>query len=483
MHRSHRLTAVLFAFLTLAPVAVQAQDALPPPDAVAPQAFSPAQIEQLVAPVALYPDQMLGQVLMASTYPLELVEASRWRQEPGNANLQGDQLAAALEQQPWDPSVKSLVQFPQVLSMMDHNLEWTEQLGNAFLAQQADVGNAVQNLRARAQSTGNLTSSPQETVAGGPGAIEIMPAQPDIVYVPTYNPQVAYGAWPYPGYPPYYFPPPPGYYYSAPGIIAFGVGIGVLDLFWDWDRWDWQHRRIDIDDRRFEEINRGHSPLVHGEWEHNPYHRHGVPYNNPTVREHFNSSTAAAHANYRGYDASHRVVPLTGAMMPPQQSRNASPERSDDHSHWQHMGNPPQAHENAQPQLQNRETPRTEFHNQVMQTPVVTTAPSPAQTERREFHPQAQPRPNMQPTIQVQPQQRSAPVFESFSRGPDVRAQSQRGSFSRSTMPRPEVHQVPQSQVQHAAPVAPQHAAPAGGGGHDDHGGNGSGRDDHNRNH
>ena len=250
MPRTHRFSALVLVLLAFLPQMAFGQDAMqPPPDQyaqpqgapVAPQpTYSPQQLDELLAPIALYPDQLVGQVLMASTYPLEVVEASRWRQDSANANLQGDQLAAALEQQSWDPSVKSLVQFPQVLSMMDQNLQWTEQLGDAFLAQQSDVSNSVQNLRQRAQTAGHLQSTPQQTVAGGSGRDRHpASAQPDVVYVPTYNPQVVYGSWAYPDYPPYYFAPPPGYLLFAPGMFAFRrrywrrrsfLGLGPLGL-------------------------------------------------------------------------------------------------------------------------------------------------------------------------------------------------------------------------------------------------------------
>jgi hypothetical protein len=188
--------------------------------------FKPEELDQLVAPIALYPDPLLAQVLMASTYPLDVVQAARFAKD--NASLKGDQRDQALQKQRWDDSVKSLVSFPDVLTMMDAKLDWTQKLGDAFLAQQADVMNAVQRLRAKAQATGNLKSSPQQTVTAEPAAatpaapagqapvtvvveqapatvIKIEPANPQVVYVPTYNPTVVYGAWPYPAYPPAYY--------------------------------------------------------------------------------------------------------------------------------------------------------------------------------------------------------------------------------------------------------------------------------------
>src|SRR5262249_23049343 len=162
--------------------------------------FRPEEIEQLVAPIALYPDALVSQILMASTYPLEIVEADRWAK--ANKTLQGEALTKALEAQNWDPSVKSLVNFPQVLAMMSEKLDMTQRLGDAFLAQQKEVLDAIQWLRAKAQSQGNLKTTPQQTViveqpAPGSAVVRIEQADPQVVYVPTYDPAVVYGAWPY----------------------------------------------------------------------------------------------------------------------------------------------------------------------------------------------------------------------------------------------------------------------------------------------
>jgi hypothetical protein len=190
--------------------------------------FKPEEIEQLVAPIALYPDSLVSQILMASTYPLEVVEAARWAK--ANKTLQGDALTAALEQQPWDPSVKSLVNFPQVLAMMNEKLDLTQRLGDAFLAQQKDVLDAVQRLRAKAQ--GNLKTTKEQTViveqsAAQTTVIQIEPTNPQVVYVPTYNPTVVYGAWPYPAYPPYAYYPPGYVATTAAFSFAAGVALGA----------------------------------------------------------------------------------------------------------------------------------------------------------------------------------------------------------------------------------------------------------------
>ena len=219
----------------LLPVAVQAQTQPAPAPAAAPapaeDLLKAEQLEQLVAPIALYPDNLLAQTLMASTYPLEVVEASRWASQ--NKKLQGDELRKALEAQRWDDSVKSLIATPSVLDMMNTKLSWTQKLGDAVLAQQSDVMDAVQRLRARAQALKKLETTKEQKVTlkteQNKQVIVIEPAQPDTVYVPYYNPSVVYGAWPYPAYPPYYYPPAPAYYGGAllATGLAFGAGVAL----------------------------------------------------------------------------------------------------------------------------------------------------------------------------------------------------------------------------------------------------------------
>ncbi|MBU3565489.1 DUF3300 domain-containing protein [Polynucleobacter sp. MWH-HuK1] len=198
---------------------------------------SQAQLEALVAPIALYPDPLVSQILMASTYPLEVSEATNWLRN--NSNLKGDTLNKALQQQNWDASVKSLVSFPPVLEMMGSQLTWTQNLGNAVLAQQSDTMSAIQALRAKAKKTGALQSNAQQTVttqgSGSSETIVIQPANPQVVYVPSYNPTVVYGTWPYPAYPPvaYY---PPGYV-AGTALLSFGVGMAVGAALWGGCHW------------------------------------------------------------------------------------------------------------------------------------------------------------------------------------------------------------------------------------------------------
>jgi hypothetical protein len=193
-----------------------------------------AQLQQLVAPIALYPDSLVAQILAASTFPEQVVEADRWVQ--ANPDLKGDALGKAVDQQPWDPSVKALTAFPSVLGNMDKNLSWTSSLGDAYYNQQQDVMDAVQVMRKRAEDAGNLKTTPQQTVTTQGSTVIIQPANPDVVYVPAYNPWLVYGGpvYPWPGWYPY-----PGIWFGGPYLsFGFGFGIGWFGGFgWGWGHW------------------------------------------------------------------------------------------------------------------------------------------------------------------------------------------------------------------------------------------------------
>ncbi len=233
------------------PTVAEAQAALAP----APVAYSRAQLDQMLAPIALYPDQLLLELLMASTFPQQLIDAEQWLQDPTNAALKGDALVAALQPLPWDPSVKSLVAFPQIVAMMNAHLDWTEALGTAFANQQVAVMARVQFLRERAARAGRLASTKQLVVHHSEGEIVIEPADPDMIYVPVYNPAEVYGDWPDRDQPPVYIPPPPGLYAGALGAgIGFSVGFGVARPLWGWGHPDWRRHEVVVDPRRFERI-------------------------------------------------------------------------------------------------------------------------------------------------------------------------------------------------------------------------------------
>lgn len=245
--------------------------------------FKPEELEALVAPIALYPDALLAQVLMASTYPLEIVEAARWSK--ANPDLKEQALQDALQKQSWDPSVKSLAAFPSVLQMMNDKLDMTQKLGDAFLGQQKDVMSAVQRLRARAQAAGNLKSGKEQTVTteqdGSTTIIKIEPTQPEVVYVPSYSTTVVYGPWPYPMYPPYYYPPPPGY---AAGGIFFGFTMGII-IGSAWGGCNWHGGGVYINVNNYNRVN--HTNISNGNWQHSPEHRKGVQYRDQASRDKF----------------------------------------------------------------------------------------------------------------------------------------------------------------------------------------------------
>ncbi len=340
---------------------------------------SPAQIDALVAPIALYPDPLLAQILTASTYPLEIVLADRWLQAPENAALHGDSLAAALLPQPWDPSVKSLVPFAPILNMMDENLAWTEQLGDAFLADEGAVMDSVQRLRHQAQQSGSLRSTAQQNVIQQGPDVQIEPPNPDVLYIPAYDPNMAYGTWPYPEDPPFYFPDD----YGGVPIGPYGFGwmsVAIVAPLWGWGYCDWHGHGIGVNWNQFNAMG-GHLPGHSvGPWHHNVDHRLGVPYRDSRTRERFlgASATPDARRAVRGY-------PPPGA-----------------------------------PALR-VEAPRRQ-------------APSPAPTLRVAPPPQAPPQSFSRPRID---RPAPPPTFESFGSRAQVQAQSERGRSSmQAPMPR-----------------------------------------------
>jgi hypothetical protein len=266
------------------------------------QNLSIPQLQALVAPIALYPDSLLGQCLMAATYPLEVAEAANWQRN--NANLKGQALDDALKNQTWDNSVKSLVSFPTALAQLGNQLSWTQKLGDAYLAQPKDLFQALQNLRAKAQKAGNLQSGEQITVSTTPQQeIVIAPSNPQVIYVPTYNPTVIYGAWPYPAYPPY---PPyyaPGYNAAAVGLMSFGLGMAVGAALWSTPHWG--SGSITINNNQFNNFNRNYNNFQNraperfgneSNWGYNPAHRDGVPYSNSSLANRYGGETAGQQA-------------------------------------------------------------------------------------------------------------------------------------------------------------------------------------------
>ncbi len=295
MKRRSLLTLSVFALALSAVRGVRAQDA---------KTFKPEELDQMLAPVALYPDPLLSQILMAAGYPLEIVEAARWQQ--ANPALKGDAAVQAVKDKDWDTSVKSLVAFPDVLKQLNEHLDWTQKIGDAMIEQQADVADSIQRLRAKAAAAGNLQSTPQQAVttegSGDNVQYIIQPANPEVVYVPQYNPSWAYGPWPYPAYPPVYYP--------FGGALATGFlwGLGIaagtaLIGGWTWGGRGQSYANINVNkainiDNNFNR-NRPNPPVRPdrpgagggGErWQHQPEHRKGVAYRDNATRQRFNQA-------------------------------------------------------------------------------------------------------------------------------------------------------------------------------------------------
>ena len=248
--------------------------------------FSKEELTQMLAPIALYPDALTAQILMASTYPLEVVEAERWRSQ--NLQLQGDDLDNALQEMDWDPSVKSLCHFPDILNAMSDKLDQTRKLGDAFLGQEEEVMAIVQELRDKAREEGNLNTTNEQRVIEEEGNIRIEPANPEVVYVPVYDPYYVYGPWWYPAYPPYYWYYPSGFYGGV--SISFGSGIyfGFNAFSWCW--FDWPVYRVHVDLNRTGGFHRRLDDRRDdggGFWRHNPRHRKGVAYRDLRTSERF----------------------------------------------------------------------------------------------------------------------------------------------------------------------------------------------------
>jgi hypothetical protein len=325
MFRCSKILLAL-ALLMTAPIATMAQTPAAPEPASQPPAAAPApasppaqpqaeqlkpeRLEALVAPIALYPDELLANVLAASTYPLEVVQADRWVK--GNKSLQGDALKAAVDKQQWDDSVKALASTPDVLAMMSDKIDWTKDLGDAVLAQQPDVMDAIQRLRAKAQARNKLVTNKQQKVSvqkqDNRDVIVIEQANPDTVYVPYYDPVTVYGEWPYAAYPPYYFGYPP---YIGAGVIAAGLAFGAGWAIGRWGNYwgggcNWGNRNVYVN--HFNKTNN-----IGNGWQHNPAHRQGVKYANQNVANRFGNNNMKAgvsnRMDYRGRDGQQLLKP------------------------------------------------------------------------------------------------------------------------------------------------------------------------------
>jgi hypothetical protein len=422
--------------------AVRAQDGRRP--------FTREELDQMLAPIALYPDALLSQTLMAATYPLEVVEAARWSR--ANPGLKGDAAVAAVANQDWDVSVKSLTAFPQVLANMDAHLDWTQKLGDAMLGQQQDVADSVQRLRAEAAAAGNLASNSQQTVStlgsGDDRMIEIEPVNAAMIYVPYYNPTWAYGNWPYAAYPPDYYPPQPIYGYGAPlaSGIMFGIGLAASSAIfggWNWRRGN-SYVNVNVD--RAVHIDRTFNAATvnNGQWQHNADHRKGVAYRDPAVSQQYGQSRPGVdqRQQYRGRTAN---APASQPAQPAQATARPA--------------GPPQP--NARPAVPQQPGARPAVPQQTAPVPQ-RAATQPGIARATPVQPPAAQRPGVQPLPQVQtraptttPTAQRGAALSGIDRGQQVNHEAARGRAQQTRAAAPAAAARP------AAPARPPAAAAA----------------------
>lgn len=457
--------------------------------------FTQQELDQMLAPVALYPDSLLGQVLMASTYPLEVVMADRWIKQ--NPNLKGKALIDAADRKNWDASVRALVAFPDVLAMMSEKMEWTQDLGDAFLSQPEDVSDTVQKLRDRAFKAGNLKTTEQQTVIVEREIIRIEPASPQVIYVPYYDPLWVYGTWWWPAYPPYVIHPYRPAVVVAPGVIWFGIGFTV-GAFWTahvWGHWDWHHHRVYVNPNYYGRPYPGYRPMPIGsavvskspppakQWAHEPYHRRGVVYRDQPTREKYRQIDRGAvnsRRDFRGYEG--------GRMSDRAVKPAAVPGRTPQPGPAGRIEKPgTQVAKPARPAASGEKAVKPGVQTQVPRpakpvTPdekAIRPGASPAKgarpdtvVSRPSAVPRAPERPAGSPAIE-----RSKPpqALQGMGRGNEVRRQSNWGRASREAVKaQPAPRTVPKVAPQTAPQVTPQaapRAAPRGGAGQSPKGG------------
>ncbi|WP_137822449.1 DUF3300 domain-containing protein [Pseudomonas sp. D(2018)] len=431
--------------------------------------FRTEELDQMMAPIALYPDSLLAQVLMAATYPGNVADAVAWSK--AHPDVQGDAAVKQVADQPWDPSVQSLVAFPQVLATLGQDPAWVQRVGDAFLAQPNDVMDSVQRLRRQAQAAGNLESNEQQTVsvqqaapapsstttvvqpAASTQTIIIEPADPQVVYVPSYNPTVVYGSWSYPSYPPPYYPPPPSYGYPVATALAtglaFGVGVGIVNSLWG--DCDWGGGDVDIDVNRYNNINTNRQINANqNKFVHNPVNRQGVPYRDNINRQQngLRLNGSQQREPLRGYDAD-RTAQRQRASQSMQQRGIQAPAGSNQQARERaqaasrDMRNDPQARQRAESAVQQRQR---------------TDANRPQQRPRTQNNQQVRQQARQQHTAARQQAPRNN-AFDGARQPSQTRAAASRGEASRASASRPQKASAGR-QVQR-----PAHAPSRGGGG------------------
>jgi hypothetical protein len=299
--RLRKLVAlVCVALLAHGEVALLAQDASQqaPAEPVAEQVekLPPDQLDSLVAPIALYPDPLLAQTLVAATYPLELIQLQQWLAK--HSDLKDKALADAVAKEPWDPAIQSMAAVPEVVKRLADDIQWTTQLGDAFLDQQGDVMDAVQRMRKKAEEKGSLTSNKEQTVetkvVEQKTVIVVQPTNPEVIYVPSYNPTVVYPPPIYP-YPPVYYPP----YVPGAALVSFGVGMAMGAAIWGGSccgmGWGGNNVNVNVNNNfnrnTNANINRG-GGSGNGNWQHNSQHRGGAPYSNKATASKYGGQSA-----------------------------------------------------------------------------------------------------------------------------------------------------------------------------------------------
>lgn len=456
--------------------------ALPPPlfaqdNAAGVKKFSQQELDRMLAPIALYPDSLLGQVLMAATYPLEVVMADRWIKQ--NPNLKGKALIDAADKQNWDASVRALVAFPDVISMMSEQMEWTQDLGDAFLAQPEDVMDTVQKLRDRAYKAGNLKTTEQQTVIVEKEIIRIEPASPQVIYVPVYDPWWVYGPWWWPAHPPYVIYPYRPAVVLAPGVIWFGIGFTV-GVFWTnvWGHWDWHHRHIYVNPRYYGRPYPGYRPMPIGtavvvkspppmqRWTHEPYHRRGVVYRDQHIREKYRQIDRGAinsRRDFRGYEAG-RAPDRTvrPAAVPAPAPKPGAPGRIEKPGTAAPRPSRPETAEKAVKPGVQTPAPRPSIPEKADKA--VKPGVSPAPTGRPETtvsRPGAVPQAPARPTDRTTVERGKAPqALQGMGRGKEVRQQSNWGRASREAVKAQSATKAPPSVLPQSAPQVTPKAAP-----------------------
>jgi hypothetical protein len=425
---------VLACSLALAPRQVQAADPGNPAES---EKFRREELAQMLGPIALYPDKLLSQILMASTYPIEVIEADRWVKK--NPELQGDPLDRALLDKEWDPSVKAICHFPAILSLMSERITETTRLGNAFLAQEAEVMDMIQELRDKAYAQGNLNTTPEQKVIVEGETIVIEPVNPRVIYVPYYDPFYVYGPWWYPAYPPYYWGPP-GVRVSLGFGIAYWPGIYFGFSFGDWCYFNWPSRYIYIHHHvRPRYVRHDHWYAKPGRWSHAPVHRRGVAYPDKFTATRYGQYPQRSgdfHGEVRGYPERREPV-RERSQLYDERIRLDQERRPDDKSRYERSRQEQQRIERDIQQRQRQMLEPADRDRQQRQTRPEADRDRQQRQVRPEPDRDRQQRQRTDRQRQEQPQVERAPQQrERFEAAPQQRMQSDRERRSREALER-----------------------------------------------